>query len=332
MEKIIIYKGKETNYAVSEEGKIFNTKTQRELKGTLVRNEYPSVQLRIDGKAISFMVHRLVAEAFCENPNGYTIVDHINRDKLDCRAGNLRWVSAKENSKNATRKISSRDKEKMGVSEWKEISNYKGYVISRDGIVVNTKTNRKLIPSNRNGYLRVNLGTKKLSVHRLVYETYIGPISGYIDHINGNRSDNRVENLRDITQKENVKNTYERGRKDTISVKSYTSDGKLVKEYETMQAAAKDLGVTLCAIRAASLYGTKSNGLYWLRSDSITPPEEFNKKFGDNGRVFTSNSFIDDDGIIYSKASKHCIPKFVDDENNSYIYLIQNGKYQKLKV
>lgn len=126
--------------------------------------------------------------------------------------------------------------------------------------------------------------------------------------------------------------TNERGRKDTISVKSYTSDGKLVKEYETMQAAAKDLGVTLCAIRAASLYGTKSNGLYWLRSDSITSPEEFNKKFGDNGKVFTSNSFIDDDGIIYSKASKHCIPKFVDNENNSYIYLIQNGKYQKLKV
>ena len=28
----------------------------------------------------------------------------------------------------------------------------------------------------------------------------------------------------------------------------------------------------------------------------------------------------------------YCIPKFVDDENNSYIYLIQNGKYQKLKV
>ena len=31
MEKIIIYKGKETNYTVSEEEKIFNTKTQREL-------------------------------------------------------------------------------------------------------------------------------------------------------------------------------------------------------------------------------------------------------------------------------------------------------------
>ena len=98
MEKIIIYKGKETNYTVSEEGKIFNTKTKRELKGTLARNEYPSVQLRIDGKAISFMVHRLVAEAFCENPNGYTMINHKNGIRDDNRVENLRWCTVKMNA------------------------------------------------------------------------------------------------------------------------------------------------------------------------------------------------------------------------------------------
>lgn len=53
MEKVIIYEGKETNYTVSDDGKVFNKKTGRYLKGTLKRNEYPSVQLRIDGKSIT---------------------------------------------------------------------------------------------------------------------------------------------------------------------------------------------------------------------------------------------------------------------------------------
>lgn len=38
-------------------------------------------------------VHRLVAEAFVENPHKLTYVTHLNGDDLDNRAENLRWVS-----------------------------------------------------------------------------------------------------------------------------------------------------------------------------------------------------------------------------------------------
>ena len=332
MEKVIIYEGKETNYTVSDDGKVFNRKTNRFLKGTLKRNEYPSVQLRIDGKSITFMTHRLVAEAFCENPDGYTIVDHINRDKMDCRAENLRWVDTRKNNLNKEKKEKTTKVEKANImKEWKTLPFAPVYAVSRDGEVANTKTGNLLIGSTRNGYKRVQIGDKTYSVHRLVYETYVGPINGYIDHINGDRADNRVENLRDVSQTENVKNTYERGRVDTIAIRSFTSEGELVKEYGTLKAAADDVGVTLSAVRGASLYGTKSGDLYWLRSDSITTPEEFNKKLGGNKKDFSPNSYIDDEGVIFSKKSKHCIPKFVSN-NETYVYLIQNGKYQKVKI
>lgn len=49
-----------------------------------------------------YLVHRLVAEAFCENPDRerFNVVDHINTDTLDNRAVNLRWCDTAGNLAN----------------------------------------------------------------------------------------------------------------------------------------------------------------------------------------------------------------------------------------
>lgn len=98
--------------------------------------------------------------------------------------------------------------------EWKTISDL--YEISNTGLVRNkaTKKIRKQVIDR--GYKRVTLyifenGIKKLktfSVHRLVAEAFLEKIEGKteIDHINNCREDNRVENLRWVTHKENSNN------------------------------------------------------------------------------------------------------------------------------
>lgn len=66
--------------------------------------------------------------------------------------------------------------------------------------------------SIRNGYLRIEINKKAYSIHRLVYETFVGPIpqNMVIDHINGIKDDNRLENLRCISQSENAINAQKK--------------------------------------------------------------------------------------------------------------------------
>lgn len=52
----------------------------------------------------SFAVHRLVAKAFVPNPDGKTFVDHIDGDRRNNKANNLRWVTISENNKNVHRR------------------------------------------------------------------------------------------------------------------------------------------------------------------------------------------------------------------------------------
>lgn len=83
-------------------GKSGNSK-ERILK--LRKNTYGYLQVVLskDGKSKNYLVHRLVAEVFLDNPEGYNEVNHINEDKSDNRADNLEFCSGSYNCNYGTR-------------------------------------------------------------------------------------------------------------------------------------------------------------------------------------------------------------------------------------
>lgn len=58
---------------------------------------YPVVRLNRDGGGATFMVHRLVAEAFIPNPGNLPVVRHLNDVKTDNRVENLAWGNWTDN-------------------------------------------------------------------------------------------------------------------------------------------------------------------------------------------------------------------------------------------
>ena len=90
-----------------------------------------------------------------------------------------------------------------------KIKGFENYAISNGGIVINIKTGRKLKSFLSHGYLRTAILEKKFMNHRLVAEAYLDKIENknIVDHIDCNKTNNHVSNLRWCNSSENAMNT-----------------------------------------------------------------------------------------------------------------------------
>lgn len=92
------------NYVVTSCGKVFKKETGVEVAQVLTGEpQYKYVNLRQDKRHKLIRVHRLVALAFLPAVEGKAFVDHIDRDKFNNDASNLRWATASENQRNQPR-------------------------------------------------------------------------------------------------------------------------------------------------------------------------------------------------------------------------------------
>ena len=102
---------------------------------------------------------------------------------------------------------------------WKDIPSYEGlYQISNYGNVKSIKRDKILKPQvNGRGYLSVGLSKngkhKTFRLNRLVMITFVGYVEGkdQVNHIDGDKTNNRLDNLEWCTQSENMIHAFANG-------------------------------------------------------------------------------------------------------------------------
>lgn len=162
----------------------------------------------------------------------------------------------------------------MNKEIWKDIDGYDGkYQVSNLGRVkslyfMNRRANiprEKILKFGYNlqGYPFVHLcylgkTSKPLSVHRLVAKAFIPNPNNYpiVNHINGIKTDNRVENLEWCTQQYNIKQSFKNGQQKptwenkkgelnplSIKVNQYDLDGNFIKTWGCIREVQRKLNI-----------------------------------------------------------------------------------------
>lgn len=246
------------NYIIYDNGDVKNIVTKKMLKGSISENGYKYYRLSQDGKKKMFYAHRLVAEHFLDNPDNLPIVNHLDGNKLNNNVTNLEWASYSDNVSHAHMLglIKKNNQtpflyiEDLPGEEWKMYLDYSNYLISNKGRIRNINTNRILKPSLASGYLKIRLckngKNKDLLIHKLVYalwhdEPYLEGRKFIIDHIDANKTNNCIENLRKVSNSENtLVALYEQKVNSTIRpVAQYSLDGELLGEFRSASEAAR---------------------------------------------------------------------------------------------
>lgn len=177
---------------------------------------------------------------------------------------------------------------------WKDVKGYEGlYQVSNLGNIKSLARYKKnhsklqkveerklnMYTNKYNGYVYIvltkNAIEKNIRVHKLVAQAFIPNSENkpQINHIDGNKENNRVDNLEWCTCKENVIHAYKNGlakNKQKVKIRQYDKQHNFIAEFDGLLKASKELGISIGNISMCINNKRKTtNGYIFERSLAI---------------------------------------------------------------
>ena len=153
---------------------------------------------------------------------------------------------------------------------------YDGCIVFENGDVIGV-SGKKLKPAfNKDGYPTAKFGSRTRTIHRVLYECFKGgiPKGLEIDHIDGDRTNNSLDNLEAVTHKENIRRAALKGSYKNNPLRQGQKHGRAIlddMQVLTIRTMAKKepngMGDGWSHVELAKLYGVSATRIYGIRSN-----------------------------------------------------------------